>query len=577
MSFEELVERAGRAVTNAASKAVRPNLALLRRVRRRRAVVGGVFASLVGLAAFIGIGSVLLGRQEPPPAVTQSTTTTTQPPATTTIQPPATTTPEDPSDDAPAVPTLASLAVASTMALDDGATYESRFSNGTVVRAVGDGVAYPERLYGLADGTVVWEGANGIYALAPDETAPSMLVPRDAGGAVVSRLVGVGTMDDEPVALIWESRASSPEDDSGGALYADPVGPAGDIRRDLVQFPSAWEVGVEAASLRNGWLLYTVGDSGGQTVILRAPDGTETFIEDSYGEGHTLQAAALAELDIAPGLAVVEHHVDHGDPDAPFGAARLEVRSVEDSTAGEPAWSIELPTDNVPKQLTVAGEWAYLTLLPDAPELLQVNLHSGEIERYSAPGVVALHARLQPRSPDAAPPGACAESSGTDDDAQAYVWLPCPDAATYEEGDPPARFFGIHRVRLVTDPRASTGGVAQRVEAMLETVFAGPTPEEQQRGYSGVIDPSVDALVGVTFADGLVTIELTEEGARAASAGTTARAVFQTTVNAAVFGGFVDVDALRITVEGDCVAWSTYGEGPPVCLTYQRDGTTTQS
>lgn len=569
MSFEEFAERAGRAVTGAASDAVRPNFALLRRVRRRRAVAGVVLASLVGLTALVGVGAVLPGPQEPPTAATESITTTTQPSAITV--------PEDPSAEAPAVPALASLAVASTMALDDGATYESRLPDGTVVRPVDDGVAYPERLYGLDDGTVVWEGANGIYSLAPDEEAPSMLVSPNIGGAMVSSLVGVGTLDDEPVALIWESRAASPEDDDGGTLYANPVGPARLIRRNLVQFPSAWELGVETASLHNGWLLYTVDDSGGQTVILRAPDGTETFIEDSYGEGHTLQAAALAELDIAPGLAVVEHHVDHGDPDAPFGAARLEVRSVDDATAGEPAWSIELPTDNVPKQLTVAGEWAYLTLLPDAPELLQVNLHSGEVERFSAPGIVALHARLQPRPPDVAPPAACAESSGTDGDAQAYVWLPCYDAATYDEGDPPARFWGIHRLRLVTDPRASTGGVAQRVEAMLEAIFVGPTPEERERGYSVILDPSVDALVGVTYADGLVIIELTEEGARAASIGTTARAVFQAAVNAAVFGGFVDADSLRITVEGDCAAWSAYGEGPAGCPTYHQDGTITHS
>ncbi|MCI0544777.1 MAG: hypothetical protein L0Z49_10095 [Actinobacteria bacterium] len=83
--------------------------------------------------------------------------------------------------------------------------------------------------------------------------------------------------------------------------------------------------------------------------------------------------------------------------------------------------------------------------------------------------------------------------------------------------------------------------------------------------------------IGAAFTDGLVTIELTDQGASAASIGTTARAVFQATIDAAVFNGFVDVDALRITVEGDCVAWSTYGEGPAACLTYHRDGTTTQS
>ena len=478
-----------------------------------------------------------------------------------------------------ALPSLSDLAVGSTMALDEGATYESRFPDGTLVRAVDDGVAYPERLYGLDDGTVVWQGASGIHVLGPDEEIPSTLVPIPGSDpAIQSRLVGTGTMDSEPVALIWEDRAASPEDDNGGTLYAAPVGPARLVREVLVQSPSAWELGIQAASLRNGWLLYTVADSGTQTVILRAPDGTETVIEESSGEEHTLQAAELAELDIAPGLAVVEHHVERDDPDAPFGAGRLEIRSVDDPTAAEPAWSIELPTDNVPKQLTVAAEGAYLTLVPDAPELLQVNLHSGDIERFSAPGIVALHARLQPRPSDAPPPAACADSSGvTTADAQAYVWLPCDAAATYAEDDPPARFWGIHKLRLVTDPRASTGGVAQRVEAMIEAIFAGPTPEEQERGYSGIIDPAVDALIGVTFQDGVVTIELTEPGARAASIGTHARAVFQSTVNAAVFGGFVDVDALQITVEGDCVAWSTYGEGPPACIAYHRDGTTTES
>ncbi|MFP4555049.1 MAG: hypothetical protein ACLFRT_14475, partial [Actinomycetota bacterium] len=391
-------------------------------------------------------------------------------------------------------------------------------------------------------------------------------------------LVGVGTMDDEPVALIWESRAASPEDDNGGTLYAESVGPSRDIRRTLVEFPSAWELGVEAASLRNGWLLYTATDSGGQTVILQAPDGAETVVEDSSGEEHTLQAAALAEVDIAPGLAVIEHHVDHGDPDAPFGAGRLEIRSVDDPAASEPAWSIALPTDNVPKQLTVAREWAYLTLLPDAPALLQVNLHSREVERFSAPGVVALHDGLHPRSPGAGPPAACAESSGSMTlDGGTWVWLPCLDAATFEEGDPPARYWGIHRLRPMTGPEAPTGGVAERIEAMIEATFAGPTAQEQELGYSGVIDPSVDALIGVSFADGLVTIDITEAGAHAANIGSTARAVFQATINAAVFGGFTDVDALRITVEGDCVAWSTHGEGEPVCLTYHRDGTTTQS
>ncbi len=489
-------------------------------------------------------------------------------------QPPDTTSPEGSPDD-PTVQTLAQLGVASTVSLDDGATYESRFPRGTVVRAVDDGVSYPERLYGLADGTVVWQGTGGIYRLGPDDDGSTTLVPTRSDGAARSRLVGTGELDGEPVVLVEQSRAVSLEDDDGGVVSAFRLD---GTQQTVLDFAAAWDYGIDAVSLRRGWLLYTESENVNKTTVLRAPDGTETLIEESFGEEHTLQAAALAEIDIAPGVAVVEHHVEFGDPDAPFGVGRLEIRSVNDASAGAPAWSIELPTDNVPKQLTVAGEWAYLTLLPDAHELLQINLHTSEIERFSSLGVVAVHAGLQPLPPDASPPAACAAAFGTrTDDAQGYVWLLCPDAATYEEGDQPTQFFGIHKLRLVTDPRASSGGVSQRVEATLEAIFAGPTPDEQALGYSGIIDASIDAIVDVTFEDGLITIELTQEGARAASIGTTARAIFQATIEAAIFDGFVDVDSLRLTVEGDCAAWSTHGEGMPSCLTYHRDGTATES
>lgn len=537
-----------------------------RRVRRVAAAAG----SAVVIVA-VALGAVaLLGDSGPRPEVVD------QPPGTpASPQPePSATVGSESSGDGETVPSLGQLAVASTMSLDGGMTYESWFPQGTVVREVDDGVSYPERIHGLADGTVVWQGASGIHVLGPEDEMAATLVATPADPAARIHLAGTGEVDGEPVVLVTESRAASPEDDDGGTMSAYRLDGTSTV---LIEFPSAWEFGIDTATSHGGWLLYTVGEAGEHTTVLRAPDGTETFIEQSYGEGDTLQAAALAEIDIAPGLAVIEHHVEYGDPDAPFGAAHLEVRSVDEATAGEPAWSIALPTDNVPKQLTVAGEWAYLTLLPDASDLLQIDLHDGSIERFSAPGIVALHEGLQPRAPNAAPPAACADSSGTTTaDAQAYVWLPCLEAATYEEGDPREQFFGIHKPRLVTDPRASSGGVAQRVEMMLETIFAGPTPEEQAQGYSGIIDPSVAALAGVAFDDGLVTIDLTDEGARAASIGTTARAVFQATVEAAVFGGFVDVDALRITVESDCVAWSTYGEGEPACFRYHRDGRTTE-
>lgn len=534
--------------------------------RRVRRLAAGAGSAVVIMAVALGAVTVL-GDSGPRPEVLDQPPST---PASPRPEPSATTGSEG-SGDGETVSSLGRLAVASTMSLEGGVTYESWFPQGTVVREVDDGASYPERIHGLADGTLVWQGASGIHVLGPEDEAAATLVPTPVDPAARIHLAGTGEVDGDAVILVTESRAASPEDDDGGTLAAYRLDATSTV---LIEFPSAWEYGIDTATSRGGWLLYTAGAEGGHTTTLRAPDGTETFL----GQEDTLQAAALAEVDIAPGLAVVEHHVERGDPDAPFGAGRLEVRSVEQATTGEPTWTFPLPTDNVPKQLTVAGEWAYLTLLPDAPELLQVNLHDGAIERFSAPGIVAIHEGLQPRAPDAAPPADCANSSGTTTttDAQAYVWLPCPEAATYEDGDPRERFFGIHKLRLVTDPRASSGDVAQRVEVMLETIFAGPTAEEQAQGYSSIIDPSVDALAGVAFNEGLVTIDLTDQGARAASIGTTARAVFQATVEAAVFGGFVDVNALRVTVEGDCVAWSTYGEGEPACFRHHRDGRTTE-
>lgn len=108
MSFEKFAERAGRAVTDAASRSERPDLGLLRRTRRRRVVAGGTLAALLGVATFLGIGSVWPGPQDIPPAGTQSTTTTalststtttssttttTSRPTTTTSSPPTTTMP----------------------------------------------------------------------------------------------------------------------------------------------------------------------------------------------------------------------------------------------------------------------------------------------------------------------------------------------------------------------------------------------------------------------------------------------------------------------------------------------------
>lgn len=363
------------------------------RVRRLVTAAG----SAVVIAA-VALGAVtLLGETESQPEIVDQPPDT---PASPQAEP-STTARTERSGDGEVVQTLSRVAVASTMSLDGGTTYESRFPQGTVERDVDDGVTYPERLHGLADGTVVWqELQSDIRVLDPQDDDASTLVPTPTDPGAGVHLTGTGEVDGESVILIAESQAASPEDDDGGRLSAYRPDGTSTV---LIEFPSAWEYGIDAATARGGWLLYITRDSGRQTTVLRAPNGTETTIDQSDSEEDTLQTATLATIDIAPGLAVVEHHVDHDDPDAPFGAGRLEIRSVDDPTAAEPARSIALPTDNVPKHLTVVGEWAYLTLLPDAPELLQVDLHDGTIERFSAPGIVALHEDLQPRAPDAAP------------------------------------------------------------------------------------------------------------------------------------------------------------------------------
>lgn len=141
-----------------------------------------------------------------------------------------------------------------------------------------------------------------------------------------------------------------------------------------------------------------------------------------------------------------------------------------------------------------------------------------------------------------------------------FIYLSCA-------GELGAGEISVHRLE-----RPALGGpdTESRVSAVLDAYAEGPTEDEAASGYQSTLGPGPDIVNSVTFAGDVVTVDFAEILQERSYSPSAIRSQLVAELRANVFQ-FADVDALELSVEGDCGRfWRLLEEGS--CRTLTRQG-----